>query len=69
MNRKQLVSMWCGIVAFVVVSVFTEPETGGLRGWAVSWGNYAPFFIRWITVAVVTAGLIYTFKDSKPKDD
>ena len=66
MNKKQLVSMWVGIAA-----------TCGL-GWLglyvehFAYMGYKGFFFRAFFVALVTVGLIVTFKDkkdAKPKDN
>ena len=54
MNRKQLITMWCGIAA-IVLAGFTAIENYGL---ACPYGFSVWVFI----VALVTGGLIYTFK-------
>ena len=65
MNKKQLVSMWVGIVA-IVWAGSQEAEVFYVGGHDVDWGN----FLLWaILIALVTGGLIYTFKDKKPKDE
>jgi len=61
MNQKQLISMWCGITA-VVLAGLTVIKYYGL---------VSPYgFCVWVFIAtLVTASLIYTFKDQKPKDE
>ncbi len=75
MNRKQVISMWCGIAVFVLVSLNTETShyriaPGGSRDTAsaiVAWTDYGPLIARVLSVCIVTAGLIYTFRDKTPK--
>ncbi len=57
MNRKQIISMWCGIVAIVFFGFVTiadpyRPEYGRLA-------------VCVFITALITGGLIYTFKDRK----
>ena len=60
MNQKQLIAMWCGIAA-IVLAGFTVIMYYGL---VCFYG-----FSAWVFIAaLVSAGLIYTFKDQKPKD-
>lgn len=54
MNQKQFITMWCGIAAIVLAGL-TVIENYGL---VCSYG----FFVWVFIVALVTAGLIYTFK-------
>jgi len=63
MNKKQLVCMWCGIAVFVFVGLITVESSS----WhSFEWKDYAPLLIiYWPSVAVVTGGLIWTFKDKK----
>ena len=61
MNRKQLISMWCGIAAICglgYLGLFVEHFT---------YMGYKGFFFRAFFVALVTGGLIVTFKDKKNK--
>jgi len=58
MNRNQLISMWCGIAAIVIMGL---PTIGNRI-------RYSGFFLCVFLVALVTAGLIYTFKDQKAKN-
>ena len=61
MNQKQLISMWCGITAVVLAGLTVIKNYGlvSLYGFCV-----------WVFIAaLVTAGLIYTFKDQRPKDE
>jgi len=59
MNQKQFITMWCGISA-VVLAGLTVIENYGL---VCSYG----FFVWVFIVALVTGGLIYTFKGKKGK--
>ena len=55
MNRKQMISMWCGIVAIVLMGLPTI-------------GNHVHYsaFLLWVfLVVLITGGLIYTFKGQK----
>ncbi len=65
MNKKQLVCMWLGII-FIACPM-------GLMGLAGGAGHASSkvilSLVLWsLAVLLVTAGLIYTFKD-KPKDN
>ncbi|MGA1979703.1 MAG: hypothetical protein ABSG99_03945 [Sedimentisphaerales bacterium] len=60
MNQKQLITMWCGIAA-IVLAGFTVIENYGL---VCSYGFSVWVFI----VALVTGGLIYTFRGRKAKN-
>ncbi len=69
MNRKQMFSMWCGIVVFVVIGL-GEATGGGAVVWYRNRDSTLMFpslFILWACIIVVTAGLIYTFRDKTPK--
>lgn len=60
MNQKQLITMWCGIAAIVLAGL-TVIENYGL---VCSYG-----FLVWVfIVALVTGGLIYTFRGRKAKN-
>lgn len=61
MNRKQLVSIWCGIVAIV----FCALVKGLLTGWDYSYYGFAQFCVCVFVTALVTGGLILTFRDRK----
>ena len=70
MNRKQLIAMWCGIVAFALLGTYFE--AGGWESMATVVGDIADLLARWLVVVVITGGLIITFadkKDKKPKGD
>jgi hypothetical protein len=57
MNQKQLIAMWCGIAAIVLAGL-TVIENYGL---VCSYG-----FLVWVfIVALVTGGLIYTFRGGR----
>jgi len=55
MNKKQLICMWCGIVAIVFFTLLFYPNLyrGDLQEWLQ----------RIFLIALVTGGLIYTFKN------
>ncbi len=68
MNRKQMISMWLGIAAFVVVSLSTKTSyDGGSRDNIVLYTYYGPLIAYLLSICIVTAGLIYTFRDKTPK--
>jgi len=59
MNRKQLISLWCGIAAvvfcgFVIVVDAWRP-------------NYAQFSVWVFLIALVAGGMILTFTDRRPR--
>jgi hypothetical protein len=62
MNKKQKIIMWVGIAIFVFIGLTTETSFG-MRG--VYWTDYGPLIARLVSTAVVTLGLIVTFKDKK----
>jgi len=59
MNKKQLVVMWIGI-AVIVLAGFQE---------SVNYKGGSTFLLWTFLIALVTVGLIVTFKDKKPKDE
>lgn len=68
MNRKQMVVLWAGIAAFVLIGLFppmTGTTRGSLRGeW---WGDCGRVDVNrmlryWAIVTVVAGGLIYTLR-------
>jgi hypothetical protein len=73
MNKKQLISMWCGIAAIVLVGLsqvghLTDLAGGGRRGDpVVAYGGFLDFVVYAFLISLVTAGLILTFKDKNPK--
>jgi len=58
MNRNQLISMWCGIGAIVLMGL---PTIGNHI-------RYSAFFLCVFLVALITSGLIYTFKGQKAEN-
>ncbi len=60
MNKKQVVCMWCGIVVIVFVAFVKEVVHYTF--------NLAAFCVWVFLIALVTAGLIITFKDKKGKE-
>ena len=80
MNKKQLACLWIGIIVFVLIGFFPPRPRIGRTGIpmdeeveviikhpVVPSIDGARLFSYWAMVAVITGGLIYTFKD-KPKD-
>ncbi len=57
MNRKQLVSMWCGILAIVFFALVMVRLPHLVP--------YANFCVYVFLITLVTSGLIYTFRDKK----
>ena len=55
MNQKQLITMWCGITAIVLAGLNVIENYGLVC--------FYGFFVWVFIVALVTAGLIYSFKD------
>jgi hypothetical protein len=70
MNKKQLIVMWCGIAVIVLAGLFPLVQKPNRRleiGFLFKDYNYLQFnviFIIWVLVALVTIGLIITFKDN-----
>ena len=70
MNKKQMISMWCGITAFVLVGLTAADRGMSLSHLGPKGGWQIPgSIILWICISVVTAGLIYTFRDKKKPED
>ena len=57
--------MWCGIAAFVLVGLGATES--GIYLWSRRTLEMPGFIVLWICISVVTAGLIYTFRDKTPK--
>ncbi len=68
MNKKQLYIMWAGIIVFVLLgmSIPTEYNKSGHRFLVT---DYRLLVMGLLSTIVVTAGLIYTFKDKNNKKD
>jgi hypothetical protein len=60
MNQKQLITMWCGIAAVVLAGLTVIENYGRV----CSYGFSVWVFI----VALVTGGLIYTFRGRKAEN-
>ena len=63
MNKKQLILMWCGILAIVFFAFLEllEPYRS----------NYANFGVLLLSIVLITGGLFVTLKgkkDKKPKE-
>lgn len=67
MNRKQIICMWLGIAVFVLIGLAATTNYGGIYLWRGGKLILPGFIVLWICISVVTAGLIYTFRD-KPRD-
>lgn len=73
MNKKQLICMWCGIAAIVLVgygnlgklTCWYHYLIGDGYGGAVTYGSLLHFFLPVFLISLVTGGLIYTFRDKK----
>ena len=61
MNKRQMVSMWCGIAVFVIVGLVAAGD--GIYLWRNNRLVLPGFIVVWICVAVVTGGLIKSFED------
>ena len=61
MNWKQLICMWAGIAAIVGIGLL------GLYVEHFAYMGYEGFCLRAFLVALVTGGLICTFKEKKDK--
>ena len=70
MNKRQLTVMWCGIAVIVLAGLFPLVQKPNRRleiGFLFDDYKYLEFaviFIIWVLVALVTIGLIITFKDN-----
>ena len=72
MNRKQMICLWIGIAVMVLMGLFPPYRWGDdsfLFDMEADAIEFAKLFIQWFIVALVTGGLIYTFKNKKPKND
>lgn len=70
MNRKQLIVMWCGIAVIVFTGLFPLVKKPNRRldiGFLFDDYRYMEFTVIlmiWILAALVTVGLLITFKES-----
>jgi hypothetical protein len=73
MNKKQKICLWVGIIAFAFVGLISQiGNIYTVNTTSDTIVYISKLLIRWIVIAVVTIGLIYTFgdkKDKKSKDD
>jgi hypothetical protein len=82
MNKIQLLVMRVGIAVILLMGVFPpwmRPYEGAYLASGYAFILTPPrethridashLCVQWAIVAFVTCGLIYTFKDKKPKDD
>ena len=63
MNRRQIVSMWCGIAVFVVVGLAAAAD--GITLLQNGTLELPGFIVVWICVGVVTGGLIKSFEEKE----
>lgn len=78
-NHRQQICLWMGIAIFVLIGLFPPwlcvSKGGRLRSagnaFILSSGyvNVSRLCFQWAVVAVITTGLILTFRDKKPKDE
>jgi len=78
MNKKQIIVLWIGIAAIVVMGII-PPWVVSIQGAIEQRGygfilippekychiNTSRLYVQWIMVAVVTGGFLVTFKDKK----
>lgn len=70
MNKKQLIVMWCGIAVIVLTGLFPLVQKPSRRleiGFLFEDYKYMEFaviFILWVLAALVTIGLVITFRDN-----
>lgn len=72
MNKKQLIVMWCGIGVIVLAGLFPLVKKPNRRlefGFLFDDYQYLEFtlilmIMIWILAALVTVGLVITFKDN-----
>lgn len=73
MNKKQTIVMWLGIVVTVLIVLFPpnyhHDYSISLLELSTNEIYFVPLFLLIFCVALVTAGLIYTLRDKKPKDE
>ncbi len=70
MNKKQLVFLWLGIIAFILVTIqLLRPYTFFIADAAKGPVKIVWLILvcRWLVIAVVTGGLICTFQNKKDK--
>ena len=64
MNKKQLVSMWCGIVVFVLHS-YNSVICLGQSSPSLKVDTFLGFIMGTLVIIAVTGGFIVTFKSKK----
>ncbi len=81
MNKNQLIILWIGIIIFVLVSI--NPPQKSYPNTPIHRTDNEPIveiigagevdgvklLSRWSIIIVLTGGLIYTFKDKRPKTE
>jgi hypothetical protein len=70
MNKRRLIVMWCGIAVIVLAGLFPLIQKPARRleiGFLFEDYEYLEFnviLIIWVLVALVTIGLVITFRDN-----
>lgn len=68
MNKKQKYCLWIGIIAFAFVGLTSQIGNIYTANTTTDTIVYiSKLLVRWVVIGVVTAGLIYTFRDKKDK--
>ena len=66
LNKKQIVVLWLGIVAFILIGSITDTTVmlGNHRlGNSVALTDYGPLVFRLLSVTIVTITLLITLKN------
>ncbi|MCK4822712.1 hypothetical protein KA005_43515 [bacterium] len=70
MNKKQKICLWIGIIAFAFVGLCSQMGNIYTSNTVADTIVYiSRLLVRWVIVGVITGGLMYTFRDKKPKAD
>ena len=62
MNKKQIVSMWLGIIAFILPAAVQYYRFTYEKFYLF---DFSPLIIQWLIVGAITTGFVLTFKDRK----
>lgn len=71
MSKTQLIILWIGIAIFVLMGLFPPAESlSPVGSYANGYGfiftvdniAFSRLFVQWVIVAIITGGLIYSFK-------
>ena len=78
MNKIQKITLWAGIIVIVAMGLFPpvkpiyrhpSPTITYRFLYEARDVRFTKLLTQWVIVSVVSGGLIYTFKDKKPKDE